>query len=179
MREATELLKELGVDTFLWAGTLLGAYRGGDFIKDDSDVDIAYLSTQETPQKVAEEMAQLYYKLRERDMLADYFDENWQKHRKGDIKSVFGQAHLLGEPPYIDLFTIWNVRGETWDPWFGPMGFTLETGGVGKIKEEQFHIPKNTEQVLEFLYGDWRTPKKEKGTKYHKFGFRLKQSMTI
>ena len=54
------------------------------------------------------------------------------------------------------------------------MGFTLETGGTCEIQGIEFPSPKNTEKVLEFLYGDWKTPREEKGTKYHKFGMQLK-----
>ena len=174
IKQTLATLKEVGVDAFLWAGTLLGAYREGDFIKGDSDVDIAYLSSQKNPREVAKELAYIYRQLHERDFLADYFDENWQKHKGADIKTVFGQAHLRTERPFMDFFTLWNFKGQTYDPWYGPMGFTLELGDTAPIKDIEFPVPKNTEKVLEFLYGDWKTPKKEKGTKYHKFGMQLK-----
>lgn len=54
------------------------------------------------------------------------------------------------------------------------MGFTLELGDTAPLKDIEFPAPKNTEKVLEFLYRDWKIPKKEKGTKYHKFGMQLK-----
>ena len=46
--EVIKALREVGIDAFLAYGTLLGAYREGKVIGNDSDADLGYVSRSAT-----------------------------------------------------------------------------------------------------------------------------------
>ena len=78
-KELIGVVQELGVEPFLWAGSLLGAIRGKDIIPGDSDMDIAYISKYTNGEDIEKEARELYTKLYEMGLLAEYWDENNQK----------------------------------------------------------------------------------------------------
>lgn len=170
-------LKDIGVDSFLWAGTLLGAIREGDIITSDDDVDIAYISKFSNPQEVEAEIIDIYNKMDQKGLLHDYMNEVHQPTTQRPITSVFGQAHLGKVYPYVDLFTMWVVDGDFYDPWFGVVakdkGTTIEDGGA-TLRGTKFPILRGSEWVLEMLYGDWKTPRQEKSGVRNEFRHTLR-----
>lgn len=177
LQECVGVLQELGVEPFLWAGSLLGAIREKGIIDTDTDVDIAYVSKYHTASEIIEETKSLYEKLRERGLLHDFMDEDHQV-KNGEITSVFGQAHIGQTYPYVDLFTMWTVGEDFYDTWFGPVAKGVDTTVVRDAVElEGVMFPSliNPEWVLEMLYGDWKTPREDKGGNRNVFRQTLKQ----
>lgn len=178
-KELMGILQGLGIEPFLWAGSLLGAIRGKDIIDWDSDMDIAYISKYSKGEDIVKETQDLYTKLHELGLLYNYIDEDNQvKDPKDGIGSVFGQAHIGKICPYLDLFTMW-VSGDTWfDTWFGPVAKNVDTTIVQdsvELKGVKFPALKDPEWVLRMLYGDdWKTPRQDKGTNHNSFRQTLK-----
>lgn len=173
------VLKDLGIEPFLWAGSLLGAIRGKDIIDGDNDIDIAYISKYSKGEDIIRETQDLYTKLHELGLLYDYMDEDHQARKPQEgIGTVFGQAHIGTICPYLDLFTMW-VSGEDWfDTWFGPVAKNVDTTIVPDSVElhgVKFPALKDPEWVLRMLYGDdWKTPRVDKGTNHNSFRQTLK-----
>jgi hypothetical protein len=182
------ILEELGVKPILWAGTLLGAVREKKLIAGDSDMDIAYISKYEDPHKVHEEVVHIYKELWELGILEAFFEEDWNKLIHHPPTTGFGQAHLtlnttFGEIPIMDFFTTWKQGGRFYDPWFGDIGkaedFVYKEDAC-ELYGVKFPGLENPEPALVSLYGeDWRTPKKEKGTKRNKFRCALKLARVV
>lgn len=182
-KELIKTLQGLGVEPFLWAGSLLGAIRDSDIITDDSDMDIAYVSKYHEAQDIINETIELYSKLSELGLLHDYLDEEFQLVRAPkDIRTVFGQAHIGTIYPYLDLFTMWTSGDTFYDPWFGPVAQNIDTTVVqdnAELRGVKFPTLKNPEWILEMLYGtQWGTPAKDKGTNRHYFKHALKEFRT-
>lgn len=173
------VLKELGIEPFLWAGSLLGAIRGKDIIDGDSDMDIAYISKYTKGEDIEREAQELYRKLHEQGLLADWFDgDNQKRYPQDGINTLLGQAHIGKIEPYLDLFTMW-VSGDTWfDTWFGPVAKNIDTTILQdsvELRGVKFPALKDPEWVLRMLYGeDWKTPRQDKGTNRHSFRQTLK-----
>ncbi len=170
-------LQDIGVTPFLWAGTLLGAIREGDIITSDDDVDIAYMSKFSNPLDVEREMVDIYNKMDSKGLLYNYMNEWHQPTQGRPITSVFGQAHLGKINSYVDLFTMWVIDGDFYDPWFGAVAKDVDTTIVqdgATLRGVGFPTLKNPEWVLEMLYGDWKTPRNEKGGKRHEFRHTLR-----
>jgi hypothetical protein len=172
-------VEKLGVKPMLWAGTLLGAVREKGFIEGDSDIDIAYISEHKDPNMVHKECVELYKSLG--DCVIDYFDEDWQKQKDKGYKSVFGHAHIGWKDTHFDLFTLWKDDEYLYDPWFGPV-FDVKQEVVPDSLEFEGRLYSGLsepEKILGVLYGDWQTPRKEKGTKRNKFRPALKQARGV
>ena len=176
------VLKKMDIKPILWAGTLLGAVREKNFIVGDSDVDIAYISKYENPEEVHTELVELYKKFWELGILEAFFDEDWQKHIHYPPTTASGQAHItlnteLGEIPIADFFTTWKTNGRFFDPWFGDIGkaedFVYKEDAC-ELAGVKFPGLVNPEPLLTQLYGDWKTPREEKGKERHKFRLALK-----
>jgi len=63
-----ELRSDLGLETFMTSGTLLGAKRSGELLPHDDDVDISYLSNETTESGVLAERQRLYEYLSDKGM---------------------------------------------------------------------------------------------------------------
>jgi hypothetical protein len=176
------ILNHLGVKPFLWAGTLLGAVREQGLIAGDTDMDIAYISKYENPHEVHNEMIELYKTLFSMGILEAFFDQDRNKFIHQPPTTGLGQCHItlnteFDEIPIVDMFTMWKKDGRFYDPWFGDIGdandFIYKEDAV-ELYGVKFPGLENPYPLLEKLYGDWQTPRKEKGDKRNEFRLALK-----
>jgi SAM-dependent methyltransferase len=85
-----------GVPAFLAYGTLLGAVRDGRLISHDNDVDVAYLSSHESPADVARESFRVQRAL---------VDAGWTVRRGSGVRLNVRLRLADGSMRFVDVFT--------------------------------------------------------------------------
>lgn len=162
--EAVKKIEIDGYEPFLIYGTLLGAVREKGLIGHDNDIDIAYMSKYTNPKEIIEEAVEIYRKLAKKGQLLRWFDIDYEAQEDSNkILSASGQAHITVDGYIFDLFTTWQDNdGNLWLFEFGKVGKGFLPLKKGELHGIDFNIPNNSEKLLEFLYGDWKTPRKEK-----------------
>lgn len=147
LRAAMRCLEAAGIETFLTAGTLLGAIREGDFLPFDKDIDLG-VSSRVPMADIARAMA------------ADPdFDTDWKPGDDGILYCWRWKKRLA-----IDFFRFYE-EGDT--VWYG----LHRSGELMKWVHKPFElvdldwlgikvrIPADSEFFLEEVYGpDWRIP---------------------
>ena len=148
---AKKLLQPIGLEFYLYWGTLLGAVRDKGVIKGDEDVDV-YITDE----------AKLF-------MNIPYLYENGLKV----IRIVRGSLYSFraNNNCYIDFYIVRPLRHSIWSTscyritHYNQPKWIFQEAEEIPFLGETFMCPKNPEKVLAFLYGDtWRTP-----VKGHKF----------
>lgn len=163
-------------DIYLHFGTLLGSVREQGLIGHDDDIDVAYMSHYHTPQEVEDETIMLYRKFLELGILGPYFkqerNEKWfvpVEVPDENIQEPVGQCHIKFGDNHLDLYTTWvDDNGDYYNPLEASAwckGADLFPFRVGKLYDQEFKIPNNSEFLLEHHYGDWQTPRDEKAHK--------------
>jgi phosphorylcholine metabolism protein LicD len=143
--ETKRLLDELRVNYYFAFGTALGLYRDNGFVKGDTDVDVAVMTSD--PWRVVEE-----------------FRNNYKLIRKVEVQGVLQQAVFRGDDGFfIDIcfFYLLNgaltsyCEGGRWedDPLIIGTPKEIET------KYGKFLVPQHIEKYLQTRYGDWQTPR--------------------
>ncbi len=143
------------VPVFLVYGTLLGCVQSQSFISFDDDIDLSYMSNKHTAQEVVQEMKMFYEKLNADGLLAH-------------IKNHTGQAWVYSPSKNImvDMWTSWTDANNkfycvNWvDGCFHKD--SVVPFAIGKLANEKFFIPKQHAQLLQYWYGDWKTPQPRK-----------------
>jgi len=172
MKELERILNELGFQSYLQFGTLLGCIREGDFIKTDDDIDMCYLSELKEPVQIQEEIKGLYDKFKEMGILEGYVLENssWCGNLSDEIPiELFGQCHVRVGTTLIDLFTSWfDEKNDYWTCQWGNYGSKTQYVPLApkKLHGTNFSVPWNYERVLSRLYDTWKFPKEEKTNNY-------------
>lgn len=159
------LAQEYGIDLYLDFGTLLGAFREGDFIAWDDDVDFAVNDEQF-------------------DAAIELVRDN--KHRFPSYEGMTWNVELMsaGERGATILITCVNlpdsdrvvpfevgisrrVRRDGLAVVLGSMPefFCPEDHFDGheyiELFDQRFKVPANAEGYLDFVYGQWRTPRQD------------------
>lgn len=126
----------------LFFGTLLGAIREQNFIKNDTDVDIM--------SKDEEELLNMIPKLQEEGFL-------FIRHYEGEKRVLYS---FLRQGVYIDVDIVRNAGKNK----YYLAGAKIPSSFVDDLKVinfigESFFIPQEYEKILIMLYGkDWRIP---------------------
>jgi hypothetical protein len=151
--EVIAALGDVGIEAFLAYGTLLGAYRDGAVIGNDSDADLGYVSRLSHPVDVIREsfriqraLVGLGYRITRYSALAFKVDvdEGDGVVRGLDVFGGFlmdGYLHLMGE-----------IREPFEESWIFPLGTTTLEGRT-------FPAPADPDKLLTATYGaSWRVP---------------------
>ena len=131
---------------FLSSGTLLGAVRQGDFIPWDWDVCIDVLTEEAQPK-----FDQICHHLQAEGFVIDKLDTTMKNLKV--VASGYGTDYeILGRYLRRGKF---RARLMTELP-----AKLYENSELVKIRGHEFPAPSPAEDLLEALYGDWRTPKR-------------------
>lgn len=142
----------LGVQSFITSGTLLGMVRDGVFMAHDDDIDLAYISQYSAHDDILRERKQLI------DLVADQQHmEITEENGVLTIKYEMGDAFF-----HFDLFTGY-VEGEFINIYLQrPNSMKVETILPLKTADfysEKVNVPQSPEGLLEVNYGpSWRKP---------------------
>lgn len=141
LKELANILDEFDIYWFLSCGALLGAYRDGDFIPWDWDIDIELKKEQASPV-----IKTLVRRLNERGFKA-------RASRFRVIAKKYGTMYIL---------RLWGRKGK-----WRRLGKArkvpakyFESLGQIELRGNMYPCPADIEGFLEFRYGDWRTPVK-------------------
>lgn len=167
-RDVITVLNRLGVKYWLDDGTLLGAIREGDWINTDYDIDIGILYFRQGMQLYEElEKIGLNFDI-------DYFEVKGEKFvRKANIL-INSFCNRFAKLEIVPYYTVDNqfckLTQQKEDGVYGsetPRKF-FDKRDIYHFKEMFVKIPNNVEDYLEFLYGDWKTPRMDIPTTYKK-----------
>ena len=138
-------MQELEIDFFLMMGVLLGAVREQDFIKWDWDVELGFIT--ETIVNRVDEIRTYFINKQFEVELVDATYKNFK------INLFYGN----------NKYTLWGLHYS--DNFLQRKNFKFPEKYFLTFDEINFRglvykIPNNTEDLLEYIYGDWKTPKK-------------------
>ena len=154
LRDLVPLLDGMGLHYGPFLGTLLGIVREHDFIAWDEDIDLYLLKEDE------ERFLDGLWTFRE-------YGFELVRHDKRGLYS------LMRNNEYIDFYILRKVSGELRND--GGPEFIFERYLQDTVdfdfKGVNLKIPKDYDQWLTFLYGDWRTPVRY--ADYHLSRFRV------
>jgi phosphorylcholine metabolism protein LicD len=137
------ILDELNIKWSLAWGSLLGAVREQDFIQNgEEDLDLFLINT---PTKEYMKFAKIL------------IDHGYDAHRHTSNPGKFFHGYAG-----LDIWRIGLKPGDGSDfYWFKHFPFQskyFKDLKVGKIKDVECPILNHSEEFLEIIYGDWRTP---------------------
>ena len=165
LKKVRDALDEAGVDYWLASGALLGAYRDGDFIRWDWDVEIDVRQ-----EDLEERLGDLHGALaRRRFQVRMPRGNKWRvgcRRRNGTPIGIWGfalQTDVDGTLHRRKLVSTFNVPLRFW-----------ETGAFVELRGELYQAHAPVADYLAWTYGpDWRTPvRSDKHSEYLSAGFR-------
>ena len=151
----TQVLEDLGVDYVLCGGTLLGLYRGGEFLEHDGDVDVDVLaedigSPKEFLKRLQSKVSptQGFVGYRENYFTITYTDIA-ENEVKFDIFMVFKDKDTRYRLFPNETRLVWPKHHYIKKDW-----------GELEYEGKKYKIPADVEDWLVTFFGeDWRTPK--------------------
>ncbi len=159
-------LNEMRLNYWIDYGTLLGAYRDGDFIDTDMDMDISIMACDKLEQMIENlHKKGLYFKsdyfpafgknlMRKSNLLINLFDkEEKNKFTKIELVPVYE-----GDEFYYKL-TQFKDDGILYGA-VTPKAFFNEFTVI-YFKGVYVRVPVETEKLLEYHYGEWKVPKND------------------
>ena len=159
--------KLFGVQIYLMFGTLLGALREKDFIANDNDIDLAYISKYHKFEDVFEELLEINRVCNEMGLIRS-FGEGKNSPR------YCGHSHIFSKDKKcnFDVWTSWI--GEDGLYYFYPIGLGMPRDIVlplqlHELRHKKFYVHNKLQKMVEYLYSsDWKTPLNRKGGYYNK-----------
>ncbi|RKZ11049.1 hypothetical protein DRQ25_00895 [Candidatus Fermentibacteria bacterium] len=162
-----DILERLGIPFFLEGGTLLGAYRDGDFcLGDENDIDLgSYAKYQDRIPEIIEAAKKEGFKL-----YHHWTGDPRAPGKAQEIAIVRGTCLIpelsVEKQMKIDLFFYEEKEDKAWTcvykknrctPRVVPLA-SIRDLGIIAFKGRPFNRPGNIEAYLEHTYGDWKTP---------------------
>jgi len=140
-----KVIDELGLKSWLFAGTLIGSIRESAILSWDKDVDVAML---EDDRKILWENQDVIEKW---GLKTNYTDSIYRMDFNGVYMDLF--SYRLEGNKYVEIHQKNRIR---WPDSFFLLGelFPLKVGKFGPLN---LPIPKESEKILSRMYGDWRT----------------------
>lgn len=148
IQHVSKTLSDLGYESFINSGTLLGAIREGKLLAHDDDADLGVMIPGNTLNEVVERTIELMLSLADLGMLSSWHVENGCKHIS------------LRTELQMDLFPCWEQDGEI----FAYPHGKIEKGSIFPLKYiemegQRISIPASAVEFLSLCYGeDWRVP---------------------
>jgi hypothetical protein len=142
--------KELGIPLFVMYGTLLGCIREGDFIKNDDDFDIGYVSFKTDPKEVKKETIDLMVKVTKMGF-------NILINPVGRMFKIYADTDA-----HLDVMPVWFEGA--WNVAFAGAAVKSSVDDylpvkTGTLRGQEVFIPGRSEAFLAGYYGpDWKIP---------------------
>lgn len=140
-----KVLEEFDCTWFLSGGTLLGAIREGDFIKWDWDVEVSLLT-----EEILDREGRLLNLLLKNGFEIIKVDRTYENYKV--VTEQFGAVYEL-----LARRKLKGTRARTYT--VVPAKYFESTGEV-ELRGVSYPCPNPPEEYLEYLYGDWKTPKR-------------------
>lgn len=145
-----QLLDKDAIEPFLIFGSLLGPIRDGRFIPGDGDLDLGILGKKEFQRAL--------------DLIQKSSDFKVRRIRRFEREPVKAEVHCKnGVKLDFKRFLIEELGGTSW--YTNNVGIVLKktyphTLKIGKIEflGHKVAVPEESEDFLEWQYGDWKTP---------------------
>lgn len=146
-------IEKLNNPLIILYGTLLGYYRGGDFVPGDDDFDVGFISDKTNPKDVKKDTKRIVKELVALGYVISF-------NRRGKLFRIRRAIDHHGV--HLDVRPIWFEDGYCWmhrnaklnldkSDFLDPL--------IGNFKGTEVYYPKNTENFLAAYYGkNWRTP---------------------
>lgn len=146
--------ENLGINLFLLYGTLLGQYRGGDFIPGDDDFDVGFVSAQSDPAQVKAEAKNIMMALIEMGFIVTLN----RRGRPFRVRLEKNDAEI-----HLDVHILFSVGDD--HTWLHPRArLPIQIGSFHKVETIKMRNtdvlrPTCSELFLESHYGpDWKIP---------------------
>ncbi len=140
----SDILDKLEIHNFLFLGVLLGAVREKNFIKWDWDVEIGCFS-----KELMKKKDQIFDQLNIHNLDYELVDDTYQNYK---INVFFENNKYSLWGMYFDKEYLKRSYYKF------PKKHFLKFDKLF-FKSRYYYIPSQTEELLEFIYDDWRTPK--------------------
>jgi len=155
------------VPVYLIYGTLLGCIRENDFIDNDDDVDLAYLSRYNKFEDVYKEMLVINIICSNLGLIKSFGEGS-------NLPRFCGHSHIFSENKkcIFDVWTSWIDEKGNYN--FYTMGKNIKQDVLLPLKldtfrDKTFLVPNKSEELLSYLYTDaWKTPLDKKSHQYRK-----------
>jgi len=167
LEDTTSILKKINLDHIVDCGTLLGIIRENRLLPWDDDVDITIRRTD--LKKVMKNRWRFWFKGYRTHV--GKFKRDFENFKKGDIRIIKIQTKrwfFIKEYNVLDIFIKDLINGE-YQMIVGGKRLVLQ--GIPKrfldettqheFDGKNYTIPKDYEDYLEYIYGDWKTPVKD------------------
>ncbi len=148
LREGVGAIEKAGIRYWLTAGTLLGLYRDGELIKEDTDIDIDVIETDSgTVEKVMEEAG-------------------FELIRSLDYQGFAQQRAFIKDDVIFDIYFNYLQNGFYIN--FNEHGWIYKPAemfsylGIIEFENKQYTCP-DPATYLKWHYGDWDIPQRDSG----------------
>lgn len=150
------LNKHYKITPFIIYGSLLGYVRDGDFLPNDDDIDLGYISKHKDGKKAADELLEIAKKLsKHKELYIELRRTAIHIHSAVDHRYKIDLFHLIFDENN-ELGFPYGVAGSTnfhKNDWFGTEKIELSGHTVNS--------PKNPIKLTEYIYGPtWKVPTK-------------------